>query len=308
MEKQTKTDLLAKLALLVVAILWGTSLTIVKQASSTFNPNFILAIRFSLACLVLAIIFFKKIKATRRSDLKSGLIIGICLFLAYSSQTLGVTFTTPGRSGFLSASYCVIVPFLAWGISKTKPDRYNVMAAFFCIAGIFFIAMTGENSSIFSSNINAIYGDGLALLSGFLFASHIVAVGKLGRGKDPILITILQFGVAAILAWLTTGLFEDNSTIVWSSQPIFEILYLALMCTAVALLLQNIGQKYTNPSSAAIILGFESVFGVAFPVLLGIESLTINSVIGFILIFIAIIISETKLRFLTSVKKDRPAD
>ena len=77
-----------------------------------------------------------------------------------------------------------------------------------------------------------------------------------------------------------------------------ELLYLAVMCTAVALLLQNIGQKYTNPSTAAIILGFESIFGILIPVLIGIESLTVFSVIGFVFIFAAIIVSETKLSFL----------
>lgn len=303
MEKN-KTNLLAKLGLLITAILWGSSLTVVKQASQTFNPNFILAVRFTISCILLAIIFHKKILKSTKSDIKSGLIIGIFLFLAYSSQTIGVGYADPGRSAFLSASYCVIVPFLSWIITKIAPDKYNISAAILCIIGIFFIAMSGsDGGSLFAASKEALLGDGLALLSGVLFASHIVAVSLLAKNKDPITMTILQFFMAAILSWVVTFVFEDNSQIILSSnRPIYELLYLAIMCTTVALLLQNVGQKYTNESSAAIILGFESVFGIIIPVALGMEKLTTKSVIGFIFVFIAIMVSETKLEFLRKKK------
>lgn len=299
MEKvSSRTSFLAKIALFIVAILWGTSLTVVKSAADIIKPNFLLGIRFTVASVVLAIIFHKRVMKVKKSDIKAGVVIGMFLFAAYSSQTLGVTFTTPGRSGFLSASYCVIVPFLYWLVNKTRPDKFNVIAAVFCVVGIFFIAMAGESGSIFASSITAVFGDALALLSGVLFAMHIVMVSKLGEGRDPILMTIIQFVVAGILSWITSFAFENNSGMVLTLRPILEVLYLAIMCTAVALLLQNIGQKYTDPNSAAIILGCESIFGVILPVSLGIEALTLNSFIGFVLIFVAIIISETKLSFI----------
>ncbi len=291
-----KINLLSKLALLIVAILWGSSLTVVKQSSQTFNPNFILAIRFTLAAILLSIIFWKRLRQAKSDDIRNGLIIGCFLFAAYSSQTLGVRFADPGRSGFLSASYCVIVPFLAWIVFKTKPDKYNLSAAVLCVTGIFFISLSGGQST--SENPLAWLGDLLALLSGVLFASHIVAVSALAKDRDPIVMTILQFIMAASLSWVTTFVVEDNSHIIVTSRSVFELLYLAVMCTAVALLLQNIGQKYTNPSTAAIILGFESIFGILIPVMLGIESLTVFSVIGFFFIFAAILVSETKLSFL----------
>lgn len=291
-----KANLFAKLALLIVAILWGSSLTVVKQSSKTFNPNFILAIRFTLAAILLSIIFWKRLRQAKFDDLKSGLLIGIFLFMAYSSQTLGVKFADPGRSGFLSASYCVIVPFLGWIVFKQRLDRYNLSAAALCITGIFFISLSGSSAHV--DNPLAWLGDLLALLSGLLFASHIIAVSALAKGRDPIVMTILQFIMAAVLSWITTIVIEDNSHIVVTSRSVMELLYLAVMCTAVALLLQNIGQKYTNPSTAAIILGFESIFGILIPVLIGIESLTVYSVIGFVFIFAAILVSETKLSFL----------
>ena len=307
-EKNTNKRLLGKVLLLIVAILWGSSLTVVKVAQDTFRPNMILAIRFTVSALILALIFWKKLKTTTKHDIKNGLLIGVFLFMAYSVQTIGVGYTDPGRSAFLSASYCVIVPFLAWFALKKKPDRFNLIAAGLTIGGIYFVSMAGGNgTSVFDEGKEAIMGDGLALLAGLLFAAHIVAVTKLSEGKDPILMTILQFTMAAILSIIVTLVFEDNSAIVLSKKAVFGVGYLAIMCTTVALLLQNIGQKFATASSAALILSTESIFGILIPVMMGIETLTTNKIIGFVLIFIAIVISETKLSFLGLGAKNKSA-
>ncbi len=297
----TKITVLSRLALLVVAIVWGSSLVVVSETTDFFKPNFLLSLRFTIACLLLCIVFYKKLRLINKDYLMRGGIVGFFLFIAYSSQTFGVTTAggLPGRSAFLSASYCVIVPFLGWAVNKVRPDRYNASAAILCILGI---GLVSFNDLVLSSGVGITMGDFYALLSGLLFASHIISITRLSKKKDPILMTIIQFGAAALISWIVTFLFEDNSAIVWSSSSIGSVLYLAAICTGLALLLQNIGQKHTDASSAAIILGLESIFGIIFSVIFKGEKLDLYSVLGFILIFIAIIISETKLSFL---KKER---
>jgi len=289
--------ILSRLALLTTAIVWGSSLVVVSLIKDAFAPNMVLAIRFSIASVVLALIFAPRFKRYNISYLVNGAIIGVFLFIAYSSQTIGVTTAggAPGRSGFISASYCVIVPFLAWIFLKERPDVYNISAAILCVTGLFFVFY---KDLIGSANVAITAGDFYALLSGLLFAAHIVSVAKFGKGKDPILITITQFVVAAIISIIVTFLFEDNSKIVLNKGSILGIGYLAIMCTAVALLFQTIGQSYTPSSTAAIILGLESIFSIIFAVIWAGEVLTVFSVIGFFFIFIAIIVSETKLAFL----------
>ncbi|MGP1521602.1 MAG: DMT family transporter [Treponema sp.] len=288
---------LSRLALLTTAIVWGSSLVVVSLMKDAFPPNMVLMIRFSLASVVLALIFAPRFKRYNISYLVNGLIIGVFLFIAYSSQTIGVTTAggAPGRSGFISASYCVIVPFLAWIFLKERPDIYNISAAVLCVAGLFFVFY---KDLVASSNVAITQGDFYALLSGFLFATHIVAVAKFGKGKDPILITITQFVVAAIISAVVTFIFEDNSHIVLDKGSILGIGYLAIMCTAVALLFQTIGQSYTPSSTAAIILGLESIFSIIFAVIWADEKLSFFSILGFFFIFIAILVSETKLAFL----------
>ena len=289
--------ILSRLALLVTAIVWGSSLVVVSLIKEAFAPNMVLAIRFSVASLVLALIFAPRFKRYNLSYLINGAIIGVFLFIAYSSQTIGVTTAggAPGRSGFISASYCVIVPFLAWIFMKERPDFYNILAAILCVAGLFFVFY---KDLISSANVAITSGDFYALLSGFLFAAHIVSVAKFGKGKDPILITITQFVTAAIISIFVTLIFEDNSNMILNTGSILGIGYLAIMCTAVALLFQTIGQSYTPSSTVAIILGLESIFSVIFAVIWADEKISLFSIIGFFFIFSAILVSETKLSFL----------
>ena len=287
--KMTKT-VGAKAALFGAALIWGSSFLVVKNSMSVIQPHMLLAFRFTIGCVLLSIIFHKRLRLLNKDYFIKGGILGAFLFLAYSLQTIGIIDTTPGKNAFLTAIYCVLVPFFYWAVDKKRPDKYNITAGIITMLGIGLVSMNGS----FSIGI----GDTLTLIGGVLFAVHMVAVAKFSKDKDPILLTILQFGFAAIISWIVALIFEDMPT-QWSYQTITGLLYLAVFATAVALLLQNVGQKYTNPAPAAIILSLESVFGVLFSVVLYGEQITPRLFIGFMLIFISIIISETKLSFLS---------
>ncbi len=286
-------SLLAKLALFSAALIWGSSFIIVKDTVDALPPNFLIAVRFSAGWIILGIVFMKKLKKINLSYLWQGAIIGFMLFCAYSTQTIGITDTTPGKNAFLTAIYCVIVPFMFWGLTKKRPDIYNFLAAFLCIAGIGLVSLTQA--------FTVGFGDALTLIGGVFYAAHLVAVSIFGKDKDPIVITILQFFYASVFSWITSLCSETIPSAV-GSEALWGVVYLCVFCTAGALCLQNVGQKYTNPSAAAILLSLESVFGVLFSVILGYESLTPKLVFGFALIFVAVVISETKLSFLFKKK------
>ena len=285
---------LPKLALFCAAFIWGSSFFIMKDTVDVFPPHILLGFRFTIACILLAVIFYRRLKNITFEYLWKGGVIGLFLFLGYSTQTIGITNTTPGKNAFLTAIYCVIVPFLFWLVDKSKPDIYNYSAAVICLTGIGLVSLTGG----FTIGI----GDAFTLLGGFIYSAHLVAVAKLGKGKDPIVLTIIQFGFAATFSWII-GLTTEHIPTQVSIQNVSGILYLAVFATAVALLFQNIGQKYTHPSAAAIILSLESVFGIMFSVIFYGEQLTVRLAWGFMLIFIAVVISETKLSFIRKPKK-----
>lgn len=293
MRNRKKTETAARLALFCAALIWGSSFFIVKDTTDQIPPNFLLAVRFTIGCLALALIFHKRLGTLNREYLWKGAVAGLCLFAAYSSQTIGITDTTPGKNAFLTAVYCIIVPFLFWAVDKKRPDRYHIIAAVLCLAGIGLVSLT--------QGLTIRMGDSLTLLGGFFFAVHMVALARISKDKDPVLIAILQFGWAALCSWGATLLFEPRPE-TFTKGTVGAILFLSLGCTALALSLQIFGQKYTHPAAASIILSLESVFGVVFSVLLYGEKLTGQLAAGFVLIFAAILISETKLGFLRKRK------
>lgn len=296
MNKSTNQKANAKLALFGASLIWGSSFLIVKNSMDSMEPHTLLGFRFTIGFLILCFVFHKKLKLVNRDYLVKGGLIGLFLFLAYSLQTIGITDTTPGKNAFLTAIYCVIVPFLYWIVDKTRPDIYNFLAAFLTIAGIGLVSL--------NTKFEIRFGDAFTLAGGFLYAFHMIAVSKFGRDKDPVLITILQFGYAALFSWLTAIFTEDVSSIAWTLQSVTGLLYLSVFATTIALLFQIIGQKHTKPAPASIIMSLEAVFGVAFSVIFYKEDITMKLFVGFLLIFIAILLSETKLSFLKKGEKD----
>ena len=140
-------------------------------------------------------------------------------------------------------------------------------------------------------------GDLLTLIGGFFYACHIVSVGYYSKKHDPILLTIFQFSVTAILSLIFALIFEPKVSSV-TGEMIFPIVYLALFSTLIGFLIQNVAQKYTSSTHAAIILSMESVFGNIFSIIFLKEALSVRLFIGCLLILISVITTETKWSFL----------
>jgi drug/metabolite transporter (DMT)-like permease len=139
-------------------------------------------------------------------------------------------------------------------------------------------------------------GDGLTLIGGFFYAVHIIITARSTKGHNVMILTFVQMATAGVLALASAIIFEPFPTSLPAGSAV-AILYLSVMCTAVTFFLQTYGQKHTHPSQAAIILTMESVMGTMLSAFLGQEDLSIRSVAGFVLIFVAVMISETKLDF-----------
>lgn len=290
-----KKSFWARIALFTAALMWGSTFVVVKDATYTMGTGFILALRFSIGSIVLVMIYYKKLKVIDKNYIVGGSIMGITLFLSFWMQVSGLTLdTTPGKSAFLSAIYCVIVPFLYWLIIKEKPDKYNFIAAFLCIIGIFLVSL---NEKLYITT-----GDLVTILSGFLAAANIIATSIYCKDKDVLALTILQLSVVALLSWISVVITNDFPS-EYTKESVFGVIYLGVFATAIGLVFQSIGIKYANPSSAALILSLEAVFGVIFSIIIYKEQITTKLVIGFVFISIAVIISETKLSFLKKNEK-----
>ena len=289
---------LAKPMLFAAAFIWGSSFFIMKNTLDVMPTLFLLAIRFTAGALLLGLVCGKRWRAFTPDYLWRGAVIGAFLFLAYSVQTYGLAGTTPSKNAFLTAVYCVIVPFLYWLAARQRPDRYNILAALLCIAGVGLVSLTDA--------LTVTYGDVLTLICAVFYASHIVAVAKVSPGKDIFLLTVFQFAFAALYAWVGGLLTEEfPAAALTRGDVLLSMAYLCVMATTVALLFQNVGMVWSDPASAAVILSLESVFGVLCSVVFYGDPVTPRLLAGFALIFVAVVCSETKFSFL---RRERNAE
>ncbi len=256
-----------------------------------------LAFRFTIAALVLPFIFLKKIKKIDLKYILNGSLLGFFLFAAYAFQTIGCQYTTAGKNAFITTIYVILVPFFNWIFTKKRPDLYAVAAAVLGITGIGLLSLQGDLS------VNK--GDLLTLVCGFCYAVHIVFIARFTEHQDPVILTIIQLASAAVFSWIFAPLYDGAFPLAALQNPsvVFSMLYLGLMSTMAAFLFQTVCQKYVPPSTAALLLSLEAVFGVFFAWILLKEYLTIRMAFGCILIFTAVVLAETHFDFLKRRKK-----
>lgn len=281
-----KKRIWAELALLAVAIMWGGGFVGVKGSLDDVGPITMVAIRFLGASIILSLLFIKRLRHIRRHEMKGGLIIGCFLFIGFALQTIGLQYTLPGKQAFITGVYVIMVPFLYWLVKKKSPDSYSILAAILTLIGIGMITLQE------SFRLNS--GDWLTLLCDVGFAAHIIAIDKYAADSDTVVLAIVQMYTAAFLALVCSLLFESWPETI-SPSGLLSLGYVVLFSTMLAFLLQNMAQKYVPPTSAAIILSLESVFGAFFSVIFMQEIFTSSKILGCAVILIAIILSQTKM-------------
>lgn len=276
-----------KLLLIIATILWGLSFVVVKEAMDSVPPAWLMGMRFIGTALILVVVFRKKFfRNIDKSHLLAGALLGVASFLGFWIQAVGLTDTTPGKNAFLTATYCVMVPFLYWIIAHRKPTVYNMVAAVLCIAGVGLVALKGDGFTMQ-------WGDAMTLLSAVFFAIHIVLVAVLASRHEIMTITIVQIGVSGVLG-IIVGLLTEPipQASAFTLDFFMQLAYVIVFASCLAMVFQNIGQAHVPPAQASLLLSLESVFGVLFSVILFGEEVTVQLLLGFAMIFGAIVISE----------------
>lgn len=296
MTKPKNMSLIAKAMLFLSTIIWGSSFFILKNTIDEMPLYFILSIRFLVGTLLLFLVGCKNWKKLNKKYLWAGGITGVFLALAYITQTIGLQYTTPSKNAFLTTFYCILVPFFCWGVTKKAPDKFNLVAAVVCLTGIGLVSLGSDDIGF------NFMGDGMTLVCGIFYALQIVAVELWGKDMDVILYTAFQFFAAFIICFAGFLLFEEAPASI-SLSAIGSLAYVSVFATTLAFLLMNVGVKYASASSSSLILSCEAVFGVLFSILFyPDEHITPRIVCGFVVMFIGIVINETKLSFLRKEK------
>lgn len=282
---------IGEVGLFAIAIIWGSGFIGTKLAlDGGLTAIQTLTLRFFIASIILGIVFFKKIKENiTKESLIAGSLLGLFSFIGFITQTVGLVYTTVSKNAFITTANVVMVPFIGFILYRRKLDKIGILSSFMAFIGIGVLSLEPDLS------INL--GDFLTFLCAIAFAFHIFFTGEFSRKYDSYVLVVTQFVVAFILSFILqiiSGQGKLNTTPV----AFMGALYLGIFSTAVAFLLQTICQSKVDQTKAAIILSTESVFGTVMSVIIFHEILTPRMIIGCIIIFTSIIISETKLSFL----------
>ena len=279
--------------LMLTAFIWGTAFVAQSVGMEYVGPFTFIAVRyiiggvFLIPCIYLLDRLNKKEnceknQSQRKELIIGGILCGIVLFVASSFQQIGIQYTTVGKSGFITALYIIIVPILGRVFKKKVQGRVWICAA---------VSLVGLYLLCINENFNIRKGDFLILACAFCFSMHIILIDKFSPFVDGVRMSCIQFFVAGILGMIPMILFE-NPSMTSLLNAYGPILYAGVMSSGIAYTLQIIGQKYTSPVIAALIMSLESVFAALSGwILLG-EVLSIKEFCGCVLVFIAIISAQ----------------
>ncbi len=279
--REKNVQLVSDVLLLSVAVIWGLGFPVTVMAiDAHISSGLMVALRFGIAAAVVGLISFRQLRSLTRRDVALGGIAGVILGTAFLLQIMGQGLTTPSNSAFLTSLNVIIVPFLSW-INRM------LLVAFGCLAGAAVLTISPGEGLNFNT------GDLITLACAVVFSLHISYLGRIAGHIDAGKLTFLQMATAALLGLAYTLAFElEQLSQADLSRGLVPVLYLGLLSSAFSFFAQTFAQKHTSPARAAVILGCEGLLGSIFSVLLGYEPLTLNLILGGLIIFTSLLVME----------------
>jgi drug/metabolite transporter (DMT)-like permease len=275
----------ADLALIWNTVIWGATFVLVKAALRDISPLLFLALRFTLAALVILIVFRRKLDL-RPASLFPGILVGCCLFAGYFLQTTGLRYTSAPKSAFLTGLTSVLVPLLGSLVYRMKPQGSELLGVFVATAGMALMTLEGP-----IGRVNR--GDLLTFCCAFAFAAHIVVMGHYTERARFEQLAMVQIVTAAVLSWALMRPMEQPF-LVWRPAVFYGILVTGVLATALAFAIQAWAQQYTTSTRTALIYLLEPVVAWITSYLLAGEGLSARASVGAALILGGVLLVELK--------------
>jgi drug/metabolite transporter (DMT)-like permease len=273
----------ADLTLLLIAAIWGTTFALLRDTMRILHPTELMAVRFSIATLLLGTIYWKRLVPVRRRWLLDGLWLGVWLSIGYLTQVFGLLTITASRSAFITGTYVVFTPFLVWVLLRIRP----ALGEFLGVAVVF----TGLTCFAADLGFSLSPGDLWTLGCALAFGTQIVITNIVGKRSDPIALSVVQMGTGAIIGWLFVGARGGMHT-PWERIPWGVMIYLAVVATALVIALQTWALARTTSVKAALLFSTEPIFAALFAAAFFAERMTSREILGAALILAGVFVSE----------------
>lgn len=298
MEKNRKNNFIGSILLSLCAIIWGSSFVAQTTGAEYVGPFTFIAMRSLLGAValmpvVVVMSFFKKKNQKENSEkmsaeekkylLRGGVACGVVLCVASCLQQLGIDGgTEPGKAAFITALYILLVPIFSLALGKKiRPIIWPCVVV--SVVALYLLCVK-EGGRIQPS-------DFYVLACAFSYTVHILVIDKVSPKVDGVMLSMVQFLVAGLIALIPMFLLEEVSIdLLIKAAP--SIAYSGIMSSGVAYTLQILGQQRTEPTIATMIMSLESVFGVLTAMVILHQVPTLREGIGCVLMFVAIIVAQ----------------
>jgi drug/metabolite transporter (DMT)-like permease len=283
---RSRTELLALVALLVMTAAWGSTFFLIKDVVTRIPVPDLLTIRFAIAALALGIIAAPRLQMSG-TVIRYGVLLGVLYGAAQILQTAGLAHTSASVSGFVTGLYIVATPLLTALILRRRVPRLTWLPAILATVGLGVLSLHGFALG---------YGELLTLVAAVIYAGHIVALGQFSKPETALSLSFVQLIIitlvtAAAALWPTAGS-PEGIQLPANGQDWLIVLYLAIVASAMTMVLQTWAQAHIEASRAAVIMAMEPVWAAAFAVTLGGETITSRMVIGGVAIVTAMYLVE----------------
>ena len=277
----------ASILLIFVFMARGTSFLFSKTLMKDMMPMSVLAVRFVLAFLILALIFHKKLLSIDKKCFKNGVILGLLYTICMIFEMYGLRLTDTGVSSLIENMAIVLVPLYVAVYTRTLPKGKTMFCAVLAVVGVGFLSLDqGRNSG-------GGLGIVLVILAAMTYAVCILFTEKISHDSDPVTIGVIQLGTmgfaSLIISLLTGGIDIPKTGSQWTMM-----LVLVLVCSCFGFAFQPLGQKYLEAENAAVLTVVNpftaSVLGIA----VAGERITGIKMVGYVLILGALIIYNLK--------------
>jgi drug/metabolite transporter (DMT)-like permease len=287
----------AYLLMLLTVAVWGSTFVLIKSALADASPAAFNLARMTLAFLVLAIAYHRSWRGIRPWHIAAGALVGLCLATGYQFQTIGLVYTTPSKSAFITGLVVVLVPLLSSipGLRPpgAHPPRWNAfLGAALAFAGIIFLTVPAAARSALLPDLSSInIGDILTFGCAIGFAFHCLALAHISPRLDFRPLALLQVGWCAVFMAISLRVIE-RPHILWTPRIFIALAIAAVLATAAAFSIQSWAQSILPPTHTALILTLEPVFAWITSFLVLGERLALRPAAGALLILVGIALTE----------------
>jgi drug/metabolite transporter (DMT)-like permease len=274
---------IALIALVGVCAAWGSTFLIVQKAIGRMPVMDFLAIRFTVAAMVMIALRPTCLRGMTVLGLWRAVCLGAVLGLGYITQTFGLRYTSATVSGFITGMFVVFTPVMSWIILRQKINRNTLLAVALATVGLALLSLHGWSVGV---------GELLTLCCAIFYAVHIVGLGEWSSKYEPYGFSLLQIATVAVITLVSAspdGITMPPDAWIWGIVGIT-----AVLATAIAFLVQTWAQSLISSTSAAIVMTMEPVFAGLFGVFFGGNRLTLRIILGAVCVLIAMFIVTLK--------------